>query len=60
MSMLSAQIVNGTIIILPWSIIGGFSDSCTVGEFYDDLKSGKLDLTRFSPSQKSCQIPHVL
>lgn len=44
MSLLSAQIVNGTNIILPWSITGGFSESCTVGEFYDDLKSGKLNL----------------
>lgn len=52
MSLLSAQIVNGTNIILPWSIIGGFSDSCTVREFNDDLKSGKLDLSFFTFPEK--------
>lgn len=52
MSLLSAQIVNGTNIILPWSITGGFSESCTVGEFYDDLKSGKLNLSFFTLPEK--------
>lgn len=52
MSLLSAQIVNGTNIILPWSITGGFSESCTVGEFYDDLKSGKLNLSFFTFPEK--------
>lgn len=52
MSLLSAQIVNGTNIILPWSITGGFSESCTVGEFYDDLKGGKLNLSFFTFPEK--------
>lgn len=60
MSLLFAQIVNGTNIILPWSITGGFSESCTVGEFYDDLKSGKLNLSFFTFPEKLSNIPHVL
>lgn len=47
MLLLLVQIVNGINIILFWSIIGGFSESCIVGEFYDDLKSGKLNLLFF-------------
>ena len=52
MSLLSAQIVNGSSVILPWSIIGGYSENCSAVEFYEDLIRGRLDLTFFTFPEK--------
>ena len=52
MSLLSAQIVLGSSVILPRSIIGGYSENCSAGEFDEDLIRGELDSTFFNFPEK--------
>ena len=51
MSLVSVQITCGAIVVLPWNIIGGYSESSSLGELYEAIKDGtlKVDFWNMSP-----------
>ena len=44
MSVVSISIRQGSTVILPWTIIEGYSDSCTFLHLFEGVKSNKFDL----------------
>lgn len=44
MALISAQIRKGSTVLLPWHIVGGFSEGCTMLELFQSIKNGSIDL----------------
>ena len=42
MSIVSVQIRHKCLPVLPWNIIGGFSEACTLLELFTAIKNGTL------------------
>ena len=52
MSVVSVNIRHGATVILPWTIIEGYSEGCTFLDLFEGIKSDKFDLGSWSFPEK--------
>lgn len=57
MALISAQIRKGSTVLLPWHIVGGFSEGCTMLELFQSIKNGSIDLGTWVFPEKLRDLP---
>lgn len=58
--LVSLQIRAGSTVVLPWNVIVGFSDACTMSELYSAVTNGSFwifIITLVEASHKTCVRP---